>query len=139
MQFHENFLIYLNSRVFLPGLFKFSGPLCLSKRFRLHKVNMPRIFFKQIFSLIFQGILENLEEQIVEHFVTNPSDCFLASNLSSYERLLAHVCSMYNQLSSQSFDDNGIRTLKIVNPRRKFHPIDPSLCEYLKTRKNKIF
>jgi len=85
------------------------------------------------------GILENLEEQIVEHFVTNPSDCFLASNLSSYERLLAHVCSMYNQLSSQSFDDNGIRTLKIVNPRRKFHPIDPSLCEYLKTRKNKIF
>jgi len=85
------------------------------------------------------GILENLEEQIVEHFITNPSDCFLASNLSSYERLLAHVCSMYNHLSSQSFDDNGIRTLKIVNPRKKFHPIDPSLCEYLKTRKNRIF
>lgn len=85
------------------------------------------------------GILENLEEQIVEHFITNPSDCFLASNLSSYERLLAHVCSMYNQLSSQSFDDNGIRTLKIVNPRSKFDPIDPSLCEYLKTRKNRIF
>ena len=28
MQFHEKFLIYLISRVFLPGLFLFSGPLC---------------------------------------------------------------------------------------------------------------
>jgi hypothetical protein len=50
----------------------------------------------------FQGILENLEEQIREHFICNPGKQFVASNLSSYERLLAHVCSTYNQLDSQS-------------------------------------
>jgi len=88
------------------------------------------------------GILENLEDQILEHFKNNPNECFIASQLSSYERLLAHVCSMYNRLSSQSFDDeNGDRKLKIVNPRgQRFQAIDPKLCEYLRIRQqNRVF
>jgi len=86
------------------------------------------------------GILENLEDQILEHFNTHPEQCFIASDLNSYERLLAHVCSMYNRLSSQSFDENGIRKLKIVNPRgQTFQPIDPTLCKYLKLRQDRIF
>ena len=92
--------------------------------------------------LFFQGILENLEDQILEHFNNNPNECFIASQLSSYERLLAHVCSMYNRLSSQSFDDeNGDRKLKIVNPRgQRFQAIDPKLCEYLRIRQqNRVF
>jgi len=81
------------------------------------------------------GLFENLETQIIEHFEAKPKECFVASGLSSYERLLAHTCCMYNHLNSQSFDDDGIRKFKVSNPRRNhFHPIDPTLCEYLKIR-----
>jgi len=84
------------------------------------------------------GLLENLETQIIEHFETKPQECFVASDLSSYERLLAHICCMYNHLNSQSFDDDGIRKFKVSNPRRNhFHPIDPTLCQYLKIRNYK--
>lgn len=48
------------------------------------------------------GMLEHLEEQIVTHFTQNPGQSFEVSDLSSYERLLAHTCSMYNSLISQS-------------------------------------
>jgi len=81
------------------------------------------------------GLLENLEEQIIKHFERKPQECFIASDFSSYERLLAHTCCMYNHLHSQSFDDEGIRKLKVSNPRRShFQPIDPTLCEYLRKR-----
>jgi len=81
------------------------------------------------------GMLTYLEEQIIEHFKTKPTENFIASELSSYERLLAHVCSMYNNLNSQSFDENGVRKLKIMNPAgSKFQPIDPNLCQYLRAR-----
>lgn len=48
------------------------------------------------------GMLAYLEEQILEHFSANPQETFVTSNLNSYERLLAHICCMYNQLNSQS-------------------------------------
>ena len=48
------------------------------------------------------GMLEHLEEQIISHFLENPKESFEVSDLSSYERLLAHTCSMYNSLNSQS-------------------------------------
>jgi len=81
------------------------------------------------------GLLEHLEAQIIQHFEARPQECFVASDLSSYERLLAHVCCMYNNLRSQSYDDDGIRKFKVSNPRRgHFYPIDPTLCEYLKLR-----
>jgi len=82
------------------------------------------------------GMLEHLEEQIVTHFTQNPGQSFEVSDLSSYERLLAHTCSMYNSLVSQSFDKNGVRILKIVNPRMDFEPIDPRLVKYLQMRYN---
>jgi len=82
------------------------------------------------------GMLEHLEEQIISHFLENPKESFEVSDLSSYERLLAHTCSMYNSLNSQSFDKNGVRILKIVNPRMNFEPIDPRLVKYLQMRKN---
>ena len=34
------------------------------------------------------------------------------------------------------FDKNGVRILKIVNPRMDFEPIDPRLVKYLQMRKN---
>lgn len=83
------------------------------------------------------GILENLEDNIREHFLMHPQQEYVAVDLSSYERLLAHVCSMYHHLNSRSYDEDGKRKLKIGNPKEKFDPIDPSLAKYLKNRCNK--
>jgi hypothetical protein len=46
--------------------------------------------------------MAGLEELIVGHFVANPEESFVTSGLSSYERLLAHTCCMYNHLVSES-------------------------------------
>jgi len=83
------------------------------------------------------GMLAGLEEQIIGHFVANPDECFVSTGLSSYERLLAHTCCMYNHLISESFDDNGVRKLKVVNPNgNHFEPVDPDLVKYLTIRNN---
>jgi len=81
------------------------------------------------------GMLAGLEEQIIGHFVANPEECFVTTGLSSYERLLAHTCCMYNHLISESFDENGVRKLKVVNPNGNyFEPVDPDLVKYLTIR-----
>jgi len=83
------------------------------------------------------GMLAGLEEQIIGHFLANPEECYVTSGLSSYERLLAHTCCMYNHLISESFDENGVRKLKVVNPNgNNFEPIDPDLVKYLSIRNN---
>jgi len=83
------------------------------------------------------GMLAGLEEQIIGHFVANPEKCFVTTGLSSYERLLAHTCCMYNHLISESFDENGVRKLKVVNPNGNcFEPVDPDLVKYLTIRNN---
>jgi len=83
------------------------------------------------------GMLAGLEEQIIGHFVANPEECFVTTGLSSYERLLAHTCCMYNHLISESFDENGVRKLKVVNPNgNHFEPVDPDLVKYLTIRNN---
>ena len=46
--------------------------------------------------------MAGLEELIIGHFVANPEESFVTSGLSSYERLLAHTCCMYNHLVSES-------------------------------------
>jgi len=81
------------------------------------------------------GMLAGLEEQIIGHFVANPEKSFVTTGLSSYERLLAHTCCMYNHLISESFDENGVRKLKVVNPNgNHFEPVDPDLVKYLTIR-----
>jgi len=81
------------------------------------------------------GMLAGLEEQIIGHFVANPEECFVTAGLSSYERLLAHTCCMYNHLISESFDENGVRKLRVVNPNgNHFEPVDPDLVKYLTIR-----
>ncbi len=47
-------------------------------------------------------MIEGLEEEIRDFFSKRPNDEYYARGLSSYERLLAHACSSYNSLLSQS-------------------------------------
>ena len=86
----------------------------------------------------FQGMLEGLENEIIEFFTANPHTKYISSELSSYERLLVHAASSYNQLCSRSFDENGKRILLVQNRKRNgtFSPVDPSLAQYLKMKSN---
>ena len=84
-------------------------------------------------------MLEGLENQIREFFIANPDTEYITSDLSSYERLLAHAASSYNHLSSRSFDQNGKRMLMVENRNKykTFRPVDPSLSKYLSMRSRK--
>ena len=84
-------------------------------------------------------MLEGIENQIRETFVADPATEYITSDLSSYERLLVHAASSYNQLNSRSFDKNGKRTLIVENRNKykRFKPVDPSLSNYLKIRSQK--
>lgn len=85
------------------------------------------------------GMLEALENEIVEFFKENPNTEYISSELSSYERLLVHAASSYNRLYSRSYDENGLRILHVENRNKgkEFSPIDPSLTNYLKIRNGK--
>lgn len=86
------------------------------------------------------GMLEALENEIIECFRENPGTEYISSELSSYERLLVHAASSYNKLYSRSFDKNGKRTLMVQNRNKKnsFSPVDPSLSKYLEIRSRKM-
>lgn len=85
------------------------------------------------------GMLEALENEIVEFFTENPDTDYISSELSSYERLLVHAASSYNRLYSRSYDENGQRILLVENRNKgkEFNPIDPSLTKYLQLRHGK--
>ena len=84
-------------------------------------------------------MLEALENEIVDFFNENPDTEYISSELSSYERLLVHAASSYNQLYSRSFDKNGKRILVVENrnKNKSFSPVDPSLSKYLQMRSRK--
>ena len=50
----------------------------------------------------FQGMVESLEQDITNFFTEKPDSVYVADDLSSYERLLAHACCSYNSLTSRS-------------------------------------
>ena len=53
-------------------------------------------------NLILQGILESVDNNICAFFVSDPNETFVSKSMSSFERLLAHACSVYYQLKSYS-------------------------------------
>ena len=57
---------------------------------------------KYLYNSIFQGMLEGLDKEICDFFESYPEAKFVSQKMTSYERLLAHACSMYYQLKSQS-------------------------------------
>ncbi|XP_040579556.1 R3H domain-containing protein 4 [Lepeophtheirus salmonis] len=83
------------------------------------------------------GMLAGLESEIIDFFTKNPQSSYIAEELSSYERLLAHACSSYHCLYSYSFNESGRRKLKIANPNQIFYKPDPSLSSYLQERFHK--
>jgi len=81
------------------------------------------------------GIIKNIEQNINQNFITNPSSEYVCE-MSSYERLLVHALSAFYSLNSYSYDQDGKRLVKVENPRKTFNPKDPGLAEYLLLRYN---
>ncbi len=99
-------------------------------------------------------MVESLEQDITNFFTEKPDSVYVADDLSSYERLLAHACCSYNSLTSRSkkinqlplramlyqlctgFDDDNCRRrkLRVENPFSRFHPTTPRLSVYLQER-----
>lgn len=49
-----------------------------------------------------QGILKDLEDEIVELFTVDPTTVYITQELNSFQRLLVHALCEYNLLSSKS-------------------------------------
>merc|ERR1712226_562452 len=80
------------------------------------------------------GMLEGIENRIIETFSSNPNTEYVAEDLSSFERLLLHASCAYNALNSHSFDFGGKRLVRVENPYGSYFTRDPSLHQYLTIR-----
>jgi len=80
------------------------------------------------------GMLEGIENRIMETFADNPNSEYVAEDLSSFERLLLHATCAYNALNSHSFDFGGRRIVRVENPYGSYIVRDPSLHQYLAIR-----
>jgi hypothetical protein len=71
---------------------------------------------------LLQGILEAVDRDICDFFVDDPAAMFVSQSMSSFERLLAHACSIYYQLKSYSkltkTAETDVVILKIFSPKK---------------------
>ncbi|KAK3920458.1 R3H domain-containing protein 4 [Frankliniella fusca] len=84
------------------------------------------------------GLVSYMEENLTAFFLEHPLEIFISENLTSFERLLLHAISQYNQLFSHSFDaadDSNGRYVKVVNPHQDFRLPTLSLGDFLSVRK----
>ncbi|KAJ9583385.1 hypothetical protein L9F63_022251 [Diploptera punctata] len=87
------------------------------------------------------GMLEFLENQIVEFFSNMPHGTYISSAcLSSYERLLLHAVSQYHRLISNSFDceKEHVRLVKVFNPYKLYKSPEILLGKYLEDRRKMV-
>ncbi|KAL4658809.1 R3H domain-containing protein 4 [Arapaima gigas] len=78
-----------------------------------------------------RGILEVLEEDLLQFFVAHPHSVYITTLGSSFERLLLHAICQYMDLVSASTDCNGARQTEVVNKQEEFSPPKPLLSVYL--------
>lgn len=68
------------------------------------------------------GMLQYLEDELINFFLSMPTKTYVSRQLNSFERLLLHSVSDYHRLKSLSFDSEpeGIRLVRVKNPRKEF-------------------
>lgn len=76
-------------------------------------------------------LIENIENDIVGFFTSNPLDIFCCVPSKSFERLLFHAVSQYHGLSSVSLAKNGHVSVEVQNSLEQWLPIEVRLCQYL--------
>ncbi|KAG1934388.1 R3H domain-containing protein 4 [Pimephales promelas] len=77
------------------------------------------------------GVLEGLESDLLDFFMTEPHSIYTTKLSSSYERLLLHAVCQYMDLTSASSDCDGARQTQVVNKQDEFLPPQSLLSAYL--------
>lgn len=116
--------------VFLPS----DVPMTGEEAFRNIKTGLRNVLKKNRVPL---GMLEFLENQVVDFFSKIPCGTYTSSSLSSYERLLLHAVSQYHCLISRSFDSaqENVRLVKVTNPYEMYQMPAVLLGQYLEDRR----
>lgn len=99
-------------------------------RFSMMEPQLQSILKKKHLPL---GVLSNLEQEIRETFITNPSAVLRNPDLTSFERLLIHALCQYNFLTSKSKNKAGVRMVTVENIEKCFHAPEMSLTQYIET------
>ncbi|KDR16025.1 R3H domain-containing protein C19orf22-like protein [Zootermopsis nevadensis] len=116
--------------VYLPSNLPVTG----DQAFRNIKTGLRNVLKKNRVPL---GMLEFLENQVVDFFSKMPCGIYTSSSLSSYERLLLHAVSQYHCLISHSFDsaNENVRLVKVSNPFEVYRIPAVLLGQYLENRR----
>lgn len=114
--------------------FPSSGPMTGEQAFSNIKTGLRNVLKKNRVPL---GMLEFLENQVVDFFSKMPCGTYTSSSLSSYERLLLHAVSQYHCLNSFSFDSakENLRLVKVSNPYEVYQMPAVLLGQYLEDRR----
>lgn len=86
------------------------------------------IFSKRHFPM---GILNQIENQVLDFFLDNPTGVCVIERSCSFDRLILHAVSQFNILFSQSFAGQGGRETHVRNICSDFIPPIVSLSEYV--------
>ncbi|GLH14134.1 hypothetical protein R5R35_013961 [Gryllus longicercus] len=116
---------------------QYALPLTPDEAFKNIKTGLRNILKKSQIPL---GMIEYLENKLVEFFTNTPTDIFISEHLSSFERLLLHGVAQYYCLRSLSFnsDHDNVRLVRVSNPLKdKFHQPSMLLVQFLAERKNR--
>jgi hypothetical protein len=70
-----------------------------------------------------RGVVEAMENQLVETFLDDPSAIFVVNEPSSFNRALLHMVCQFMQLASVSDTVDGERLTTVSNPRATFTPL----------------
>jgi 17beta-estradiol 17-dehydrogenase/3beta-hydroxysteroid 3-dehydrogenase len=83
------------------------------------------------------GLMDNLEETLLEYFVVHPLGTFESCPMDAFRRGLLHALSQYNNLCSHSI--GSVKNKKIVRVQNKqsvFNPPPVRLVQFIEERRN---
>ncbi|XP_066995033.1 R3H domain-containing protein 4 isoform X2 [Anabrus simplex] len=88
-----------------------------------------------------QGIVEPIENELIDFFTKAPTSTYISGILNSFERLLLHAVAQYYGLIARSIDlvADNLRVVKISNPCAVFRKPCIMLVEYLDKKRNSPF
>ncbi|XP_066995032.2 R3H domain-containing protein 4 isoform X1 [Anabrus simplex] len=87
------------------------------------------------------GIVEPIENELIDFFTKAPTSTYISGILNSFERLLLHAVAQYYGLIARSIDlvADNLRVVKISNPCAVFRKPCIMLVEYLDKKRNSPF
>jgi len=85
------------------------------------------------------GLMDSLEENLLEHFSNKPLCTFESSPLDGFRRALLHALSQYNNLESWSMgQDKKSKVVRVRNKSNEFSPPPVRLVDYIENQRSRV-